>query len=77
MGRAKDEIDRAAIAQARESAALAAIEHRRLARARTLLGVAKGKIDRLPDNHPLRRSMEHRLNSIGDKLRSQEREASA
>jgi hypothetical protein len=54
-------------------------EARRLARARTLLMVAEGKVNSLvnslPDNDPRRRDMARRLNVIKDKLRAQERAA--
>jgi hypothetical protein len=51
-------------------------ESKRLARCRTLLLVAEGKVNSLPDSHPQRRNMERKLIAIKDKLRAQEREAS-
>jgi hypothetical protein len=60
----------------REVDRLAADEKRRLARARTLLLVAQGKVNSLPDSHPQRREMESKLRAIKDRLRTQEREAS-
>jgi hypothetical protein len=50
-------------------------EARRLARCRTLLLVAEGKVNSLPDSHPQRRDMERKLSAIKAKLRAQEREA--
>lgn len=52
----------------------AAEEHKRLARARTLLMVAQGKVNSVPDSNPRRRDMERKLNAIKDKLRAQERD---
>jgi hypothetical protein len=48
-------------------------EARRLAHARTLIMVAQGKVNSLPDHHPQRPSMERKLSVIRDKLRVQER----
>jgi hypothetical protein len=61
--------------QRREDERIAADEVRRLARCRTLLLVAQGKVNGVPDSHPQRREMERKLRAIKDKLRTQEREA--
>jgi hypothetical protein len=50
-------------------------EAKRLARCRTLLLVAEGKVNSLNDSHPQRRDMERKLRALKDKLRTQEREA--
>jgi hypothetical protein len=55
----------------------AASEHKRLARARTLLMVAASKVAAVPDNHPRRREMAHKLNAIKDALKAKEREAAS
>jgi hypothetical protein len=52
----------------------AAEEHKRLARARTLLAVAAEKVNRLADDHPQRRALTRKLNIVRDTLRAQERE---
>ena len=52
-------------------------EAKRLARCRTLLMVAEGKVNSLPDSHPQRRDMERKLNAIKGKLRTQEHDHEA
>jgi hypothetical protein len=52
-------------------------EARRLARCRTLLLVAEGKVNSVPDGHPRRRDMERKLRVVKDKLRTQERDHEA
>jgi hypothetical protein len=49
-------------------------EDRRLARARTLLMVAEGKVNSVPDNDPKRRDLERKLRVVKDKLRARERD---
>jgi hypothetical protein len=49
-------------------------EAKRLARCRTLLLVAQGKVNSVPDSHPQRRDLERKLTAIRDKLRVQERD---
>jgi hypothetical protein len=53
------------------------IEARRLARCRTLLLVAEGKVNSVPDSHPRRAAMQRKLRAVKDKLRSQERDHEA
>jgi hypothetical protein len=52
-------------------------EAKRLARCRTLLMVAEGKVASVPDNHPRRRDMERKLRVVKDNLRTQERDHEA
>jgi hypothetical protein len=52
-------------------------EAKQLARCRTLLMVAEGKVNSLPDRHPQRRDMERKLTTIKDKLGVQERDHEA
>jgi hypothetical protein len=48
-------------------------EARRLARCRTLLAVAEGKVGRVRDDHPQRRDLQRKLNATRDKLAAAER----
>jgi hypothetical protein len=77
MGRAKDEIDRANLSRAREFNALAAIEQRRLARARTLEMVAASKAAAVPDNHPKRAELQRKMRELSAKIRLAERDHEA
>jgi hypothetical protein len=52
-------------------------KHKRPARARTLLMVAQGKVNSVPDSHPQRPAMERKLRVVKDKLRTQERDHEA
>ena len=61
----------------RDSIMTTQTEAKRLARCRTLLMVAEGKVNSLPDHHPQRRDMERKLNVIKDKLSVQERDHEA
>jgi hypothetical protein len=77
MGRAKDEIERAATATAREANALAVIDQRRLARARTLEMVASAKVAAVPDNDPKRAELQRKMRELSAKIRLAERDHEA
>jgi hypothetical protein len=50
-------------------------EARRLARCRTLLAVAEGKVGRVRDDHPQRRDLQRKLNALREKIAAAERAA--
>jgi hypothetical protein len=49
-------------------------EAKRLARCRTLLLVAEGKVNSVPDSHPQRAALQRKLHAIRDRLRVAERD---
>jgi hypothetical protein len=52
-------------------------EGKRLARCRTLLLVAEGKVNSVTDSHPRLRDVQRKLRFIKDKLGAQERDHEA